>query len=173
MNVTIRGGRSAILSNIFSGVFLKTCIAILLLLAFCFNAISQAPSRITITGSVTDSTGATIKGANVVADNKKNVGTTTDANGKFVLDVEPGTVFVFSNIGYKEKRVTVNADTKVLNVILELAAVSSDEVVVIAYSQKQRKEALVGSVTTVRPENLKVPASNLTNALAGQVAGVV
>src|SRR5258706_852763 len=173
MKVTIRDGRSALLSGIISRVFLKNCTFILLLLAFCFDAISQAGSRITITGSVTDSAGAIIKGANVVADNKKNVGTTTDANGKFVLDVEPGTVLVFSNIGYKEKRVTVNADTKVLKVMLELTPVSSDEVVVIAYIQKQRKEALVGSVTTVRPENLKIPSSNITNALAGQVAGVV
>jgi TonB-linked SusC/RagA family outer membrane protein len=172
MEVIIRSGRSALLSNIFFVGFLKTCIAIFLLLALCFNAMSQG-SRITITGSVTDSAGNIIRGANVTADNKKNVGTSTDANGKFVLDVEPGTVLVFSYISYKEKRVTVNADTKVLNVILELAAASSDEVVVVAYSQKQRKEALVGSVTTVRPENLKIPSSNITNALAGQVAGVI
>jgi TonB-linked SusC/RagA family outer membrane protein len=122
---------------------------------------------------VTDSAGVTIQDANIVAQNKKNVGTTTDKNGKFVLDVEPGMVLLFSYIGFKEQRVMVNGDTKVLNIILKQAAGATDEVIVVAYSQKQRKEALVGSVTTVRPENLKVPASNLTNALAGQVAGVV
>src|ERR1700730_2023584 len=129
MKIFTRSGRYALPSSISAGVVLKASIALFLLLAFCFNAISQSASRITITGSVTDSAGNTIKGASVVADNKKNVGTTTDANGKFVLDVEPGTVLVFSYVSYKEKRLMVNADTKVLNVVLELAAVSSDEVV--------------------------------------------
>jgi outer membrane cobalamin receptor len=47
------------------------------------------------------------------------------------------------------------------------------EVVVSAYGRRQRKEAVVGSVTTINPEELKIPASNLTNALAGQIAGVI
>ncbi|HTE31213.1 MAG TPA: SusC/RagA family TonB-linked outer membrane protein, partial [Chryseolinea sp.] len=173
MNPFIRDRRTALLSRCCPGVFFRTCITLFFLSAFCSNAISQGNSRITITGSVVDSSGSIIKGANVVADNKRNVGTTTDANGKFVLDVEPGTILIFSYISYKEKRVMVNADTKVLDVVLEMDAISSDEVVVVAYSQKQRKEALVGSVTTVRPENLRIPSSNITNALAGQVAGVV
>jgi TonB-linked SusC/RagA family outer membrane protein len=173
MNVTASGSTSALLSHKPSFVFFKPCLVILLLLTFCFNAVSQEASRITITGSVTDSAGTIIKGANIIAENRRSIGTTTDVNGKFVLDVEPGTVLVFSYISYKEKKVVVNADTKVLNVILEPTIVSSDEVVLVAYSQRQRKEALVGSVTTIKPENLKIPASNITNALAGQVAGVV
>jgi outer membrane cobalamin receptor len=47
------------------------------------------------------------------------------------------------------------------------------DVVITAYGRKQRKEAVVGSVTTITPSDLKIPASNLTNALAGQVAGVI
>jgi len=173
MNVTFWGGKSGLPPGIFFRLFFKSCLVTLLLLVSCFHATSQTGSRITITGLVTDSTGTIIKGANIVADNRKNLATTTDVNGKFVLDVDPGTVLIFSYISYKEKRITVDADTRVLNIVLELDAVSSDEVVVIAYSQKQRKEALVGSVTTVRPESLKIPSSNITNALAGQVAGVV
>jgi len=48
-----------------------------------------------------------------------------------------------------------------------------EEVVITAFSQRQRKEAVVGSVTSVEPGKLKIPASNLTNALAGQIAGVI
>jgi len=48
-----------------------------------------------------------------------------------------------------------------------------DEIVVTAYGQKQRKEAIVGSVSSINPEQLRTPTSNLTNALAGQVAGMI
>lgn len=47
-----------------------------------------------------------------------------------------------------------------------------DEVTVVAFG-KQKKESLTSSITTVKPAELKVPASNLTTALAGSVAGMI
>src|SRR5690606_11767344 len=41
------------------------------------------------------------------------------------------------------------------------------------FGRKVQREAVVGSVTTVDPDKLRIPSSNLTNALAGQVAGVI
>ncbi len=128
--------------------------------------------RVTITGKVTDSTGMSIQGVSVVAQVKARLATQTDGNGKYVLDVEPGTGVRFSFVGFKEQLVTVMAGKLVYNVVLKEANVL-DNIVVTAYSRKQTREALVGSVTTVRPMDLKIPASNLTNALAGQVAGVI
>jgi TonB-linked SusC/RagA family outer membrane protein len=147
----------------------------LLLLTMAFgNAFGQAPAKVTITGSVTDSAGAAIINANITAIGKISVGTSTDANGKFVLDVAPGTVLAISYIGFAEQRITVKAGVTTYKIELRPAVTNAgDEVVVVAFSQKQRKEAIVGSVTSVNPEELKIPASNLTNALAGQVAGLV
>ncbi|MBE9583443.1 TonB-dependent receptor [Mucilaginibacter sp. JRF] len=134
---------------------------------------SIAQNRVTITGTVTDTTGGIIAGANVTALNKNGKATSTDANGKFVLDVEVGTVLKISFVGYQDQQVTVSADQRTYKVIIKENVALAEEVVVTAYSRKQSREALVGSVTTVKPGNLKIPSSNLTNALAGQVAGVI
>ncbi|NII83065.1 MULTISPECIES: SusC/RagA family TonB-linked outer membrane protein [unclassified Pedobacter] len=126
----------------------------------------------TITGKVTDTLGVGLPGVTVAVVNKVNVGTQTDNNGKFVLDVAPGEILRFSYVGYREYRITVSA-ANVINVKLAEENMLSEEVVITALGQKQRKEALVGSVTTVKVGNLKIPSSNLTNALSGQIAGVI
>jgi TonB-linked SusC/RagA family outer membrane protein len=133
----------------------------------------EKQDKITITGKVTDTLGLPLPGVVIAAVNKPNLGTQTDNNGKFVLDVEPGTLLRFSYVGYKEQRFTVSSTTRVINIRLQENNIQADEVVITALGQKQRKEAIVGSVTTVRPGDLKVPSSNLTGAMAGKIAGVI
>lgn len=137
------------------------------------SAIAQQPTKITVTGTVTDSSGLKLEGVNVVAENKKNVATSTNSTGKFILDVEPGTLLRFSYVGFEQQYITVSPNSKVINLVLKPASRNVEEVVVTAYGRKQRKEAVVGSVTTVDPGSLKIPSSNLTNALAGQIAGMI
>lgn len=154
--------------------YLQAACCILLFAVLMIMAQSSiAQNRVTITGTVTDTTGGIIAGANVTALNKNGKATSTDANGKFVLDVEPGTVLKVSFVGYQDKQVTVNADQRTYKIVIKENVALAEEVIVTAYSRKQTREALVGSVTTVKPGNLKIPASNLTTALAGQVAGVI
>ncbi|MDT3405377.1 SusC/RagA family TonB-linked outer membrane protein [Mucilaginibacter terrae] len=155
--------------------FALMCSVLLVLLSIGYTGKSyaQTGNKILITGTVTDSTGTKISGATINAVNQKNVGAVTDANGYFSLNVAPGTVLRISIIGYTPQTVTVSANNKVLSIALVSTATQTGEVVVTAYGRKQRKEAVVGSVTTVQPGELKIPASNLTNALAGQVAGII
>ncbi|MBD1431974.1 TonB-dependent receptor [Sphingobacterium sp. DN00404] len=127
----------------------------------------------TIAGTVTDSLGVGLPGISISAQDNPRIGTRTDVNGKYVLDVRAGTILRFSNVGFVDRLVTVQADQDIVNVMLEESNTGIDEVVVTALGQRQRREAIVGSVSTVQPGNLKIPASNLTNALAGQVAGVI
>ncbi|MDB5015115.1 MAG: SusC/RagA family TonB-linked outer membrane protein, partial [Daejeonella sp.] len=148
------------------------CLALVLFMVISSNSYSQTRPKITVTGTVTDSLGGKLIGVNVISETQKNVGTSTDVNGKFILDVEPGTVLRISYVGYKERRITVNENNQVLRVILQEAG-TLEEVIVTAFGKKQRKEAIVGSVTSVKPADLKIPASNLTNALVGQVAGII
>lgn len=149
------------------------CLFFLFLFVNSFSAFAQNSPKKTITGKVTDTLGLPLPGVVVAAVDKPNTGTQTDNNGKFVLDVEPGTLLRFSYVGYKEQRVTVSSSSNVINISLQENNVQADEVVITALGQRQRKEALVGSVTTVKVANLKIPASNLTNALSGQIAGVI
>ncbi|MET3980461.1 TonB-linked SusC/RagA family outer membrane protein [Mucilaginibacter sp. UYP25] len=145
----------------------------IIMLCTIFSTKTYAQTKATITGTVADTTGSSIVGANLVAINKKNVSTATDVNGKFVIDAEPGTVFRVTYVGYKETTFTVLADKRTYSIIINPNKNEFADVVITAYGRKQRKEAVVGSVTTITPSDLKIPASNLTNALAGQVAGVI
>ncbi len=86
--------------------------------------------------------------------------------------MEPGTVVTISYVGYTDEKITATAGQRAFNVVLRTAA-AGEAVIITAYGQKQRKEAVVGSVSSVNPEQLRIPASNLTNALAGQIAGVI
>jgi TonB-linked SusC/RagA family outer membrane protein len=128
---------------------------------------------VTITGSVRDSKGIPLPGVSITVVGNPKLGTVTDINGKFILDVKADAVIKVTFVGFKSQTLAVTPDTKVFNIKLEEDVQLADEVVVTAYGKKERREAIVGSVTTVRPGNLKVPASNLTNALAGQVAGII
>lgn len=150
---------------------------IFFLTIFCCKAFSQAPPRsqgvkITVTGLVTDTAGKKIEGASVVSQNRRNVGTSTDVNGRFILDVESGSVIVVSYVGLSDEKIQVSEDHKNLTIVMH-AAPAGETVIVTAYGQKQRKEAIVGSVSSINPEQLRTPSSNLTNALAGQVAGMI
>jgi len=150
---------------------------IFFLAIFCCKAFSQASSRtqgpkITVTGTVTDTAGRKIEGASVVSLNRRNVGTSTDVNGRFILDVESGSVIIISYVGYSDEKIQVSQDHRNLTIMMRIAP-AGETVIVTAYGQKQRKEAIVGSVSSINPEQLRTPTSNLTNALAGQVAGMI
>ncbi|GAA4307243.1 TonB-dependent receptor [Mucilaginibacter gynuensis] len=144
---------------------------ILLFLIISSNAFSQ--TNITVIGTVTDTTKATLPGVSVSVEGNTKLGTMSDNNGKFILDVPSGSVIRISYVGYKAQRITVTADNKILKVTLKEDNILADEVVITAFGRKERKEAVVGSVTSIKPADLKIPASNLTNALAGQAAGII
>ncbi|BAV07938.1 TonB-dependent receptor [Filimonas lacunae] len=138
------------------------------------QALSQSTTRtVTVTGTVKDTSGKILEGASIIANAKKATATSSDQNGRFILDVPVGSDVVVAFVGFVEQHFTINSDTRTLEVTLKPIATSGDEVVVTAFGRRQRKEAVVGSVSTINPGQLKIPASNLTNAMAGQVAGVI
>lgn len=150
--------------------------ALLLLCLFTIvgnKAYSQGTVKITVVGTVTDTLKNKISGVNIMVEGNPKIGTRSDDNGKFVLDVDAGAVLKISYVGYKDQRVAVSANNKVLSIQLKEDNLMADEIVVTAMGQRQRKEAMVGSVTTIKPSALKIPSSNLTASLAGQAAGII
>ncbi len=123
-----------------------------------------------VSGTVTDEQNGGMPGVNVVIKGQTG-GALTDAGGKYVIEAAPSDILVFSFLGYDPVEVTVGAQT-VVNVQMKAKADELDEVVVVAFA-KQKKESVIGSITTVSPKELKVPSSNLTTALAGRVAGII
>src|SRR6267378_163981 len=125
-----------------------------------------------VKGVVLDENGKTLPGVNVVLKGTTS-GTSTDKDGNYQISVpEKESILVFSFIGYQAREEKVDVRSTI-NVTLQPVISSLQDVVVVAYGEKQRKEAVVGSVTSVTPSELKIPASNLTNALAGQIAGLI
>jgi TonB-linked outer membrane protein, SusC/RagA family len=141
----------------------------LLFLFFLFSLGAYAQST-TVKGIVKDISGGTMPGVSVIdSDTKK--GTITDIDGNFEIKVSENSTLTFSFIGYQSSKVKV-AGKRVINVVLEEDTKKLDEVVVVGYGN-QRKEAVTGSVASVKGDVMReIPASNITNALQGRVAGV-
>lgn len=126
-------------------------------------------SRTTVTGRVTDSTGPLI-GATVMERGTKN-GAVTDMDGNFSLDVQDDATLVVSYVGYTQQEVATAGRT-VVNVQLVEEGTSLGDVVVIGYGT-QRKEAVTGSVASMRGDDLRqVQTGDVTQALQGRIAGV-
>ncbi|WP_158857116.1 SusC/RagA family TonB-linked outer membrane protein [Lunatibacter salilacus] len=125
---------------------------------------------ISITGTILDENGEPLPGATVTVEGS-TVGTVTDIDGNYSIDVDEGAVLVVSFIGYKTKRITVTNQTQV-NFAMELDESSLEEVVVIGYGEVQKSD-LTGSVSSVKGSDLAAfPASNPVQALSGRAAGV-
>lgn len=123
-----------------------------------------------ISGTVSDSI-STLPGVSVTIKGT-NIGTSTDQNGKYILNVpDDNAILVFSMIGYLTQEIPV-AGKQIIDVKLQADMQGLDEVVVVAFG-KQKRSDMVGSVVSVNPADLKVPSSNLTSALAGRVAGMI
>lgn len=124
-----------------------------------------------VRGTVQDTAGNTLPGVSVMVKGQSSLGTTTDLNGKYFLEVPDGATLVFSMIGYEQQEIPVNGK-ELIDVFLRESTSQLDDVVVVAFGT-QKKEDLVGAVTSINPSELKVPSSNLTTALAGRLAGII
>ncbi|MBD1421493.1 TonB-dependent receptor [Sphingobacterium chuzhouense] len=127
--------------------------------------------QVRVNGLVVDSLGSPLSGVSVAMKNNSRVGTTTDLNGRYVLEVPSDAVLVFSMVGYDSQEIAVKGKS-VMDVVLNYATSGLEDVVVVAFGTQKKKE-VVGAITTINPSELRVPSSNLSTALAGRLAGVV
>lgn len=129
------------------------------------------PSR-KIEGSVTDDKGEALAGVTVRIKNS-NVGTITDAKGRFSLEI-PGdnTVLQFSFLGFQAQELTVGTSSS-LSITMRVSSNSLNQLVVVGYGT-QKKTTLTGSVSTVSGDELtKSQAINVSTSLEGRLPGLV
>ena len=125
----------------------------------------------TIVGRVSDEKGELLIGVTVIEKGTSN-GVITDINGQYTLNVtSKDPTLTFSFISYVPQEVKVGSN-KVIDVILKENIEALDEVVVVGYGQ-QRKISVVGSQSTLRGVDAKMPVGNLSSAIAGRMPGVV
>ena len=131
-------------------------------------AAALAQGMVTVSGTVADSNGDPLIGCSVQLKGS-GVGTVTDLDGHFKLQVPEGKTLTFSYIGYKTKelkaqknmKVTLDDDTHVLN-----------EVVAVGYGTMKRSD-ITGSVVSVKAEDLEqTSAATMDQMLQGRAAGL-
>ncbi len=123
-----------------------------------------------ITGTVADTAGKPIAGATVLVDGTI-IGTTTGATGQFSISAPENATLLVTFIGYEPQRIPLAGKTKV-NVTMKEDTHAIEDVIVVAYGTA-KKEAFTGSASVMKSEDIgKRQVSNISNALAGAVAGV-
>ncbi len=126
-----------------------------------------------IRGLVTDPSGAPVIGAGVLIDGTTS-GTTTDMEGRFVLDLRTSAdvSLSVSALGYRDKIVKVGADQQDVRIVVEENMTTLDDVIVVAYG-KQKRASLTGAISSVTSDAIKETRNeNVVNSLAGKMAGV-
>ncbi|MGQ1890741.1 SusC/RagA family TonB-linked outer membrane protein [Thermophagus sp. OGC60D27] len=143
------------------------CFALTFFLSVSFVAMSQ---EIRVTGTVTDTNGGPLPGVNIVVQGT-TTGTITNVEGQYSIEVASDATLVFNFIGFEPVVVAVDNRTSI-DVVMQEDLLSLEEVVVVGYGT-QRKEAVTGSVASIKGETLnEVASSNVTEALQGRLPGV-
>lgn len=146
---------------------MKHLFLLLTLLSFSLTALAQQK----VTGKVKDSSGEPVIGASVVVKGNNTMGTITDFDGNFMLDVPTKSVLVISYIGYVTQEVPT-VGKKSLEIILKEDTKTLDEVVVIGYGT-QRKGDVTSSVASVKADNfVKGAVKDVGQLIQGKVAGL-
>ncbi|MDD3488549.1 MAG: TonB-dependent receptor [Paludibacter sp.] len=124
-----------------------------------------------VKGQVVDKEGNPLPGVSVLQLGSTN-GTITSIDGKYAIsNLNENDSLRFSYVGFNNQVIKVGRQT-IINVVLLESASALEEVQVVAF-QTQKKNSVIGSINTVNPTELKIAPTNLTNALAGKIAGVI
>lgn len=137
------------------------------------QTIQQQPSQRNVVGQVVDAvTNEPIIGANIwVKESTKGV--VTDIDGKFSIPVSGvSAVLVVSYIGYEKLEIEVGNKSNLGIIKLSPSSEALEEFVVVGYGT-QKKESVVGAISTISSQELKVPSSKISNILAGRLAGII
>ncbi len=135
------------------------------------NNLPAAPPII-VKGTVKDQNGKALPGVSVSIVGTKG-GVSTDIDGNFTISAPENGVLSFTYVGFKTETLPVKSNGGALDITLNSAVASLDDVVVVGYGT-QKKVSVVGAITSIGTSELRQsPTTNLSNALAGRMAGLM
>jgi TonB-dependent starch-binding outer membrane protein SusC len=150
-------------------LILNQTIKQLLFLGLFLSASSLFAQDIKVSGVVTDKDGPVI-GASVLIKGAK-MGTVTDLNGGFTLNVPSDGVLTISSVGYESQNIKVKGQTTI-NVFVREAVQNLEEVVVVGYGT-QKKRDISGSIVSLSAKEInQIAPINIASALQGRVSGL-
>jgi len=168
---------TCISKGILRRVSVYTCLSVLALTAiptggFCKNPANDYEIQQTkqITGTITDEQGLTIPGVNISIKGTTE-GTTSDIDGKYIINANEGETLIFSFIGYKTQEIIVKNKTSINITMIEDKQLL-DDVVVVGYGV-QKKSNMTGAVSSVKSDEIsKIAVSTPAESLQGRISGV-
>ncbi len=143
-----------------------------ILMLFAFSTMLYAQNGITIRGTVTDSADEPLIGATVIVKGQPSLGTVTDIDGNFQLQVpSEQSVLVISYVGMTTKEIKVQKQRQIKVSLVDDNQL--EEVVVVGYGQ-QKKASVVGAITQTTGEVLERSAGigSVGAALTGNLPGI-
>ena len=148
--------------------FIALC---MLLLVVTFNVSAQ--EIVEVTGTIVDAQNKPLVGISISVKDSPGLGTVSDNTGHYKIKVEKYKKLIYSSIGYEKQEILVKDDL-VINVTLIEAEISVIDEVVVTGTGNQTKLSSTAAVSGVNMNDLRSnPTSSITNALAGNVAGVM
>jgi TonB-linked SusC/RagA family outer membrane protein len=148
----------------------QTGLLALLFLWFSAQSFSQQ-NRITVHGIVSSDSSA-LENVNIMLKSDPTKATRTDSRGLYSITVPSNDILVFSIVGYEPQEIKVNGQT-VINITMKTKENNLDDVVVTGFGGSRKKASMVSSITTVNVKDLQTPTGNITNVIAGRVAGMI
>ena len=131
---------------------------------------AEGPKDVKVSGKIVDEAGVPIIGIAVISSDGSN-GTITNDAGLFYITVPEGDVLTVTGIGYQDEKVALDGRTELL--IRMKTDTVLEEAVLVGFGT-QKKESVIGAIASIAPETLATnQTANLSNALAGQIAGVI
>jgi len=136
------------------------------------NVVTQNKNeRVKVSGTVKDDSGNTLPGVTVVAKGTV-IGTSTDIDGKYSLDVPSDAVIVYSFVSFITVEERLNGRTEI-DITMSSDENLIDEVVVVGYGT-QKKVSVVGSISNISPSEIKQTATtSVANAISGRIPGII
>ncbi len=145
----------------------KLLVTLLVALGTCISSLAQ---QLQVTGTVKDQAGQPVAGATILVQGS-TAGTTSNADGSYVIAVPAQGTLQVSFIGYQSQQIPVGDKTRI-DIVLKEDAKAIDDVIVVAFGTA-KKEAFTGSASVLKSDDIaKTQQSNVAQALAGKVAGV-
>jgi len=134
-------------------------------------AFAQTNDELVIRGRVTDVSGAVLPGVTVHAKNNSGIGTLTDENGDYSIQVRKNETLVFSFLGFEAHEIQIRTASPV-NVVLKDKSTELNEVVITSLNIPREKKALGYAVQTVSGQALETRPTNALSALSGKISGL-
>ncbi len=134
--------------------------------------VNGSMEEISVRGKVTNAENQPVEGASINIKGNTSKGTTTNNNGEFSIEGQPGEVLIVSSVGYEPQEIEI-INSNFLYIVLQSSQKKLEEVVVTALGIKKEKEKVAYAMQEVKGAALeKAPEPNIANNLIGKVAGL-